>query len=47
LFFGNSANFWLGLQNDYDIENAQTLQPAVYMQINKVNSPGRMATEFA
>lgn len=20
-FFGNSTNFWLGLQNDYDIEN--------------------------
>ena len=20
-FFGNSAKFWLGLQNDYDIEN--------------------------
>jgi len=22
LFFGNSAKFWLGLQNDFDIENA-------------------------
>lgn len=21
VFFGNSARFWLGLQNDYDIEN--------------------------
>jgi len=21
IFFGNSARFWLGLQNDYDIEN--------------------------
>ena len=21
LFFGNSAKFWLGLQDDYDIEN--------------------------
>jgi plasmid maintenance system antidote protein VapI len=20
-YFGNSAKFWLGLQNDYDIEN--------------------------
>lgn len=20
LYFGNTANFWLGLQNDYDIE---------------------------
>ena len=23
LFFGNSAKFWLGLQDDFDIENAQ------------------------
>ena len=22
MFFGNSAKFWLGLQNDFDIENA-------------------------
>jgi addiction module HigA family antidote len=22
IFFGNSARFWLGLQDDYDIENA-------------------------
>lgn len=22
-FFGNSANFWLGLQNDYDLEEEQ------------------------
>lgn len=21
IFFGNSAKFWLGIQNDYDIEN--------------------------
>lgn len=23
LFFGNSAQFWLGLQNDYDIEEGK------------------------
>jgi len=23
LFFGDSAKFWLGLQNDFDIENAK------------------------
>ena len=23
-YFGNSAKFWLGLQNDYDIEEEQT-----------------------
>ena len=31
-YFGNSAKFWLGLQDDFDIEN---LQPTIFMQINK------------
>ena len=35
LFFGNSAKFWLGLQDDFDIENAQSLQPTIYLQIKK------------
>ncbi|MBN7811330.1 HigA family addiction module antidote protein [Algoriphagus sp. H41] len=25
-FFGNSAKFWLGLQNDFDLEEEQTLK---------------------
>ena len=25
-FFGNSAQFWLGLQNDYDLEEEGTLK---------------------
>lgn len=25
-YFGNSAKFWLGLQDDYDIEEEQTLK---------------------
>ena len=25
-YFGNSAKFWLGLQNDYDIEEEQNLK---------------------
>jgi addiction module HigA family antidote len=33
LFFGNSAQFWLGLQNDFDIENTKNLQPSIYQQI--------------
>jgi addiction module HigA family antidote len=33
LFFGNSAKFWLGLQNDFDIENAENIQQDVYQQI--------------
>ena len=35
LFFGNSAQFWLGLQNDFDIENMKKLQPSIYQQIKK------------
>ena len=35
LFFGNSAKFWLVLQDDFDIENAKSLQPSVYMQIKR------------
>lgn len=26
-YFGNSAKFWLGLQDDYDIENVIPLKP--------------------
>ena len=33
LFFGNSAKFWLGLQDDFDIENAQNLQSLAYLKI--------------
>lgn len=47
LFFGNSAKFWLGLQDDFDIENAQSLQPAIYLQIKKTNYAKRKVKEFA
>jgi len=47
LFFGNSAKFWLGLQNDFDIENAKKLQPTMYQRIKKPNFTTRMAKEFA
>ena len=33
LFFGNSAKFWLGLQNDFDIESEQQNQASLYSQI--------------
>ena len=36
LFFGNSAKFWLGLQDDFDIENAQNIQPSIHLQIKKM-----------
>jgi addiction module HigA family antidote len=47
LFFGNSAKFWLGLQNDFDIENARGLQPTVYQQIKQMNYKRRKVKEFA
>lgn len=32
-YFGNSAKFWLGLQDDYDIEAENSLQTIVFERI--------------
>jgi addiction module HigA family antidote len=37
-YFGNSANFWLGLQDDYDIEEAQVNNEDLLERIKK-NAP--------
>ncbi len=34
-YFGNSAKFWLGLQDDYDIENEFRSHPEDFKQISK------------
>lgn len=34
-FFGNSAKFWLGLQDDYDIEEESILNQKIYTRIEK------------
>ena len=47
LFFGNSAKFWLGLQNDFDIENVKNIQSSLYQQIKKTDCAARMVEEFA
>ena len=47
LFFGNSAKFWLGLQNDFDIENVKNIQPSMHQQIKRTNYTTRMMKEFA
>jgi len=47
LFFGNSAKFWLGLQDDFDIENAMNIQPSVYLQIKNASYMERKIEEFA
>jgi addiction module HigA family antidote len=38
LFFGNSAKFWLGLQNDFDLENAQSCRLSAYRKIRKTSA---------
>ncbi len=35
-YFGNSAKFWLGLQNDYDIEEEQNLKEKEFSKISRV-----------
>jgi addiction module HigA family antidote len=47
LFFGNSAKFWLGLQNDFDIENAKNFRASMYKQIQKTNYVTIMTKEYA
>jgi len=34
-YFGNSAKFWLGLQNDYDIEEVKREKAEVFDRIKK------------
>lgn len=34
-YFGNSAKFWLGLQNDYDIEDEISKKKMVFETIRK------------
>ena len=47
LFFGNSAKFWLGLQDDFDIENAKTAHFLAYQQIKMTDYARRRKREFA
>ena len=46
LFFGNSTQFWLGLQNDYDIESVKSLRPLIYRQIKRTNYATKTEREF-
>jgi len=34
-YFGNSPKFWLGLQNDFDIEEEQSLKEKELVEIQK------------
>ena len=37
IYFGNSAKFWLGLQDDYDIEEEKENKEADLKEIKKFN----------
>lgn len=33
IYFGNSAKFWLGIQDDFDIENQKEIKEAEFKEI--------------
>jgi addiction module HigA family antidote len=35
-YFGNSAKFWLGLQNDYDLEEQKKIKASDFKRIKKI-----------
>jgi len=37
-YFGNSAKFWLGLQDDYDIEEENRLKKGTFRKIQQLRS---------
>jgi addiction module HigA family antidote len=41
LFFGNSARFWLGLQNDFDLEEEAKLKKDELEAISTLKNPVR------
>ena len=38
-YFGNSAKFWLGLQNDFDLEEEKQAKQKELRQIKRLNEP--------
>jgi addiction module HigA family antidote len=38
LYFGNSPKFWLGLQDDFDIEEEKLLKAKEFKSIDKFNA---------
>jgi len=35
-YFGNSAKFWLGLQNDFDLEEEKKIKKSDFKRIRKI-----------
>jgi addiction module HigA family antidote len=38
-YFGNSAKFWLGLQNDYDLEEEKKIKSRDLKRIKRIQEP--------
>jgi antitoxin HigA-1 len=38
-YFGNSAKFWLGLQNDYDLEEQKKIKAKDLKRIKRIQEP--------
>ncbi|MCU0362474.1 MAG: HigA family addiction module antitoxin [Bacteroidales bacterium] len=38
-YFGNSAKFWLGLQNDYDLEEQEKIKAKELKRIKRIGEP--------
>jgi len=38
-YFGNSAKFWLGLQNDFDLEEEKKLKARDLKRIKRIQEP--------
>ena len=45
LYFGNTPNFWLGLQNDYDLEEERLKNAEIFGRIKQIkrNLPTQLA----
>ncbi len=38
-YFGNSAKFWLGLQNDFDLEKEKKIKARDFRKIKRIQEP--------
>jgi addiction module HigA family antidote len=38
-YFGNSAKFWLGLQNDFDLEEQKKIKAKEFKRIKRIKEP--------
>lgn len=43
-YFGNSPKFWLGLQNDYDLEEEKKVNGEIIIRINKLRKNASQRT---